>query len=189
MNRHFDLIARFYDRVIGEPDLDRLSGYLELEPTISLLDAGGGTGRVSGHLQACCRRVVVSDLSRPMLARARLKEGLLPVAAHAERLPFADRTFERIVVVDALHHFCDREDALADLQRVLAPDGLMVIEEPDIGRFAVRLLALAEKLALMGSRFLRGERIAGILEKHGLSVRIERAGHVMWIIAQKGPDA
>jgi demethylmenaquinone methyltransferase/2-methoxy-6-polyprenyl-1,4-benzoquinol methylase len=129
--------------------------------------------------------VVVSDLSRPMLEQARLKDGLLPLAAHVERLPFADGTFERIVVVDALHHFCNREEALADLTRVLAPGGIVVIEEPDIGRFAVKLLALAENLALMGSRFLRGERIVAILEKHGLTARIERSGHVMWIIGRK----
>jgi len=185
MNRHFDLIARFYDRVIGVPDSDRLAGYLALEPDLTLLDAGGGTGRVAEYLRPLCRRVVVSDLSLPMLEQARQKNGLLPLAAHVERLPFADGTFERIVVVDALHHFCNREEALADLTRVLAPGGIMVIEEPDITRIAVKLLALAENLALMGSRFLRGEKIAAILEKRGLTARIERNGHVMWIIGRK----
>ncbi len=185
MNRHFDLIARFYDRVIKTPDLERLTAFLELDPDLCLLDAGGGTGRVTGQLRPLCRSVVVSDLSLPMLREAQRKTELWPLAAHVECLPFADGTFKRIVVVDALHHFCNRTGALADLARVLAPGGLMVIEEPDISRFPVKLLALAENLALMGSRFLRGERIMRILESHGLTTRIEKAGHVMWIMARR----
>lgn len=185
MNRLFDLIARIYDRVIGPYETERLAGLLELDQTLVLLDAGGGTGRVSGELRPLCRNVVVSDLSLPMLRQTRLKEGLLPVAVRAEGLPFADGAFPRIAVVDALHHFRDQETALTDLVRVLAPGGIMVVEEPDIHKVSVKLVALAEKLALMRSRFLTGERIAVFLTDLGLEVRIERAGHVVWITGRK----
>jgi hypothetical protein len=47
-----------------------------------------------------------------------------------------------------------------------------VIEEPDIKRFAVKLVALFEKLALMNSRFLSGEEIRALVASHGLRAEI-----------------
>ena len=72
-NRHFDLIAFAYDRLIGRPDADRLANMLGLPVQGRLLDAGGGTGRVSSFLRPFVGGVVVADLSEGMLRRARAK--------------------------------------------------------------------------------------------------------------------
>ena len=65
-----------------------------------------------------------------MLAEARAKGTVAPVRGHAERLPFPDGSFDRILVVDALHHFCDQREAIGDLLRVLAPGGRLLVAEP-----------------------------------------------------------
>ena len=185
MPDHFDLLARIYERVIPPPDPADLVALLGLPSPGWLLDAGGGTGRVAGALRPYVDRVIVSDLSLGMLKQARRKDQLVPVRAHAERLPFPDGSFARIVVVDALHHFCNQEEAIADLLRVLAPGGRLVIEEPDVTRFVVRLVALAEKLALMRSRFLTPEAIGALVRAHGRRVTIRRdAQFRAWITAQ-----
>jgi demethylmenaquinone methyltransferase/2-methoxy-6-polyprenyl-1,4-benzoquinol methylase len=182
---HFDLIAPFYDRLIGRPDLGLLTDLLKLPAAGRLLDAGGGTGRVAGRLEPLADQVVVSDLSRRMLKRALAKK-IDSVCAHAERLPFDDRCFERIVVVDALHHFCDQQAALADLLRVLKPGGRLVIEEPDLNRKAVKALALAEKLLLMRSHFYAPEKIRDTIISHGCAATIEHADRYRaWIVADK----
>jgi len=49
--------------------------------------------------------------------------------------------------------------------RVLAPGGRLVIEEPDVERTPVRLIALAEKLALMRS-VSRRIHLPPLLERH-----------------------
>ena len=185
MPDHFDLLARIYERVIPPPDPAELVALLELPSPGRLLDAGGGTGRVAGPLRSYVDQVIVSDLSLGMLKQARRKDALVPVRAHAERLPFADGSFARILVVDALHHFCNQEEAIADLLRVLAPGGRLVIEEPDSTRLVVRLVALAEKLALMRSRFLTPEAIGSVVRAHGRHVTIRRDEQFRaWIIAQ-----
>lgn len=183
---HFALVAKIYDRVIPSPDAPRLERLMKLPATGALLDAGGGTGRASIRFAPHVTRVVVSDLSYAMLGQARAKAGLSPLQAHAECLPFPDDTFARIMVVDALHHFCDQQAALDDLMRVLKPGGRMVIEEPDIERPAARLVALAEKMLLMGSRFYPADRVQAILRRHDASIRVERDGRfVYWVVADK----
>ena len=182
---HFDIIASVYDRLIGPPDTARLRKYLKLPAKGWLLDGGGGTGRVSSHLSALVDQVVVSDLSHRMLRKARDKH-IKPVQAHAERLPFTDACFDRVLVVDALHHFCDQHDAISDLLRVLKAGGRMVIEEPDYARKGVKILALMEKMMLMRSRFHSPEKIKSMIASHGVAAQIKRDGrYTAWIIVDK----
>jgi demethylmenaquinone methyltransferase/2-methoxy-6-polyprenyl-1,4-benzoquinol methylase len=182
---HFDIIASFYDRLIGPPDTSRLRRLLKLPTEGWLLDAGGGTGRVSNHFCTLVNGLVVSDLSHRMLAKARNKN-IRPVQAHAERLPFSDGFFDRVLVVDAFHHFCSQYESISDLLRVLKPGGRMVIEEPDFTHKGVKVLALIEKMLLMRSHFHSPEEIERIIESHGVSTRIERDNrYTAWIIAEK----
>jgi len=180
---HFDFLASFYERVIPPPDPAELTELLRLPTAGTMLDAGGGTGRVSAALRGLVGTMVVSDLSHNMLRQASAKGGLDTVRAHAERLPFPDRSFDRLLVVDALHHFCHQRDALGDLLRVLKPGGRLVIEEPDYTRFAVKLVALAERLALMRSNFHSPEAIGEMIANHGHTAEILRDDKFRaWII-------
>lgn len=183
MPDHFDFLASFYERVIPPPEPAELTELLRLPTAGPMLDAGGGTGRVSAALRGKVGSLVVSDLSHNMLRQASAKGGLDAVRAHAERLPFPNGTFDRLLVVDALHHFCSQQDAIGDLLRVLRPGGRMVIEEPDYTRLAVKLVAIAEKLALMRSRFYVPEAIGHMIAEHGYAADIVRGSKFRaWII-------
>ncbi len=48
------------------------------------------------------------DESMRMLKEAHKKAGVDPVCSHAESTPFQDGCFDRIIVVDALHHVADQ---------------------------------------------------------------------------------
>jgi SAM-dependent methyltransferase len=184
---HFRLLAPFYDRVMGPPDVDQLSGLLRLPTDGWLLDAGGGTGRASLPLRRHVRGLAVCDISPPMLKRATAK-GAASVCAPVECLPFPDRCFARILVVDALHHFRSAPAAVAELVRVLAPGGRLVIEEFDLARPWVRGLALVETLAGMRSRFLRADGIRRMLAAHGLNARIRRGRRLAtYVVADREP--
>ena len=182
---HFDLMASIYDRLIGPPNTGRLRQLLKLPTNGWLLDGGGGTGRVSSQLNDLVANIVVSDLSLRMLKKAQEK-AISPVRAHIEHLPFPDESFDRILVVDALHHFCDQQEAIEDLLRVLKPGGRLVIEEPDFNHKGVKLLALAEKLLLMRSHFYAPEQIRDMIASYGYPAKIENDDrYTSWIVTDK----
>jgi demethylmenaquinone methyltransferase/2-methoxy-6-polyprenyl-1,4-benzoquinol methylase len=182
---HFDLLAPIYERLIPPPEPGVLGALLALLPEHALLDAAGGTGRVAGVFAASVARAVVCDASPRMLEQARAK-GLETVLAEAEALPFADATFDRILLVDAFHHVRDQKAALRELLRVLKPGGRLVIEEPDIRRLPVKVVALLEKLFLMRSRFKTLVAMMQlIVEAGGVPALAREDGFRVWVVVIK----
>ena len=166
---HFNWIAPLYDRVFTWLDHNALFDHLQVGPGHVVLDIGGGTGRVAETLAETGARVIVVDPAPGMLAHARHKN-LEAARAVAERLPFAANSIDRIYIVDAFHHFADQPAAARELVRVLRPGGRLVIEEPDLRRFAVKLVAVAEKVALMQSHFYSPPGLAALFSAAGAQV-------------------
>ncbi|MBN1146361.1 MAG: class I SAM-dependent methyltransferase [Anaerolineales bacterium] len=184
---HFDFLAPLYETFIRPKDPQEIWALAALPVSGALLDAGGGTGRVAQFMSGKANPVVVADLSCKMLVEARQKVGLHPVCSHTEKLPFPDEAFARIIMVDALHHVCNQRETMDELWRTLQPGGRLVIEEPDVRTFAVKMIALAEKLALMRSHFLSPLRIAELFNYPNARVHIETGKSNAWIIADKQP--
>jgi len=182
---HFGLLAPLYDRVIRSRETTRLADLAGLPIQGRLLDVGGGTGRIARFLVGQAGQVVVADESWKMLSHTPAKPPLRLAAAHAERLPFPGGGFECVIMVDAFHHVRDQQQSLAELLRVCAVGGRVVIEEPDIQRFAVKLIALGERLLLMRSRFCQAEEIASAFRALGADVSIHRQDATAWIVAEK----
>ncbi len=172
---HFGLIARFYDRVFHFLGPERLMSLLQAQPSERILDIGGGTGRVSQTFGGDYV-MVVCDPSWGMLREAGQKQ-LIACCGLAEHLPFADGAFDRIVMVDTFHHLRDRGVAAREILRVLRPGGRLVIEEPDIRRWAVKWTALGERLLLMRSRFHSITDLARVFKEAGATIVATEEGH------------
>jgi len=183
---HFDWLAPLYDRAIHEFSAqESLQRYLDLPAAGRLLDAGGGTGRVAAALHGQASQIIIADLSRGMLRQAALKPGLWPVCSHTEHLPFPDAFFDRVIMVDALHHVIDQTSTARELWRVLKTGGRIVIQEPDVRRFSVKLIALAEKLALMRSHFLLPPNIADLFPMDGARIEHYTEDYSAWVVILK----
>jgi demethylmenaquinone methyltransferase/2-methoxy-6-polyprenyl-1,4-benzoquinol methylase len=181
---HFGLIAGLYNRTaqfsLPAPLLDLLA----LPSDGLLLDAGGGTGRVAEALRRMVQETVVADVSRGMLRYAANK-GLATACAPAEYLPFASGTFDRIIMVDALHHVFDQRQTVTELWRVLVPGGRILIIEPDIHKFAVKLIAVGEKMLCMQSHFLPADKITALFSNQNKRVQVISTESNVWVCAEK----
>ncbi|MFO7698963.1 MAG: class I SAM-dependent methyltransferase [Anaerolineae bacterium] len=183
---HFGLLAPYYDHWISTPSTEVWRRVLNLPVATLLLDVGGGTARVSGPLVDQVTAAVVVDSSAPMLEQALKRPGIFAIQAPAEQLPFADDSFGRILMVDALHHVEDTTRCVGEMLRVLAPGGRLVIEEPDWRRTRMRLVALAEKLAMMRSHPERPDAIVRLARQAGARARcFSPIRHTIWILVEK----
>lgn len=182
---HFDLISPLYDLIFGRRIDHEIVEFADVHDEDTLLDVGGGTGRVSVLFKSRVKNVFIADSSMNMLREAQ-KKGLVTTNSNSEKLPFADRSIDRIIIVDALHHVKNQKKTLAEMWRVLAEEGKIIIEEPDINNFFVKLIALGEKIMLMRSRFISPDRIVriGNFASNG-EVEIKRQNGIAWIIIQK----
>jgi demethylmenaquinone methyltransferase/2-methoxy-6-polyprenyl-1,4-benzoquinol methylase len=185
---HFGILAPFYERVIRPKIPEKLIGLLRLPVDGRLLDAGGGTGRISQALRDLSEHVVIADASAKMLQQAQVKGGLITVHSLSEALPFSQHTFDRVIMVDALHHVINQDKTIKELWRVVKPGGIVVIEEPDIRTTVIKVVALAEKIALMRSRFLSPLEIAALFPQD-TRPQIHVEGYNAWVVIEKGAAA
>jgi ubiquinone/menaquinone biosynthesis C-methylase UbiE len=103
-----------------------------------MLDVGTGPARVP---IAVCRadrhfRVLGVDLSGPMLELARrnvadaeLTDRIRFARGDAKNLPFPDGRFEAIVSNTIIHHIPDPSPALAEMVRLVAPGGTLMVRD------------------------------------------------------------
>ena len=108
-----------------------------------ILDWGCGHGMASTLLARRGARVVSTDLSGGYCKEARLRASVqgvefAVVQADGIRLPFPDGTFDAIWGHAMLHHL-NTGLALAEIARVLKPDGRFVFCDPFEGSIVIRM--------------------------------------------------
>jgi ubiquinone/menaquinone biosynthesis C-methylase UbiE len=165
LNRNFAAMARnVAERVRG----------------LEVLELAAGTGLVTAELAKTAKRVVATDLSEDMLAvlRGRLEThggGNVEVRpADATALPFAEASFDAVVMANLLHLLPEPWLALEEARRVLRPGGLLLAPTFCHGEtFAAR--CVSRGLALAGfpiqSRF-RAAGLASLLGAGGFEARL-----------------
>lgn len=102
----------------------------EIPAGSKVLDVGCNSGDFLKLLEQAkqCEATGV-DVSEPALALARAK-GLAVVHADAEALPFADGSFDVVILREVLVHLHDPVKALKEIARVLKPSGFLLGSAP-----------------------------------------------------------
>jgi len=166
-----------------------------LHPGDRVLDVASGSGDLASTFArrvGPSGQVWLTDINARMLARGRdrlLDEGCLAPAARcdAERLPFADASFDCVSVGFGLRNMTHKDVALREMTRVLKPGGrLLVLEFSKIWKpleraydlYSFKLLPwLGERVAgdAAAYRYL-AESIRMHPDQAALAAMMERAG-------------
>ena len=112
-----------------------------------MLEIGAGTGLNLEHYGPGVTELVLTEPEPPMAKklRAKLTEGEV-VEAGADDLPFEDASFDTVVSTLVLCTVPDQPRAIAEIRRVLKPDGQLLFLEhvrspdPKVARWQDRLL-------------------------------------------------
>ena len=121
--------GRDYEHAAEQAAIDRLLAGRRFRRAV---DVGGGYGRLSKHLTNYADEVILAEPSAQQLglARAFLRDApavrCLPAQAADLRLP--DGSVDVAMLVRVLHHIPDPGPEIAEIARVLAPGGTLLLE-------------------------------------------------------------
>jgi SAM-dependent methyltransferase len=163
----------FLFREVAERLADRL---LDIKRSFPLaLDIGchgGEFARIVGG-RGGIETLVQCDPSLAMVQRA----GGLAVAAEVDALPFREGVFDLVVSVLSLHWVNDLPGALAQIRRVLKPDGLFLAALPGGGTLGELRAALTEaELEVAGGA---SPRVAPFVDLRDAGALLQRAGFAL----------
>lgn len=153
-----------------------------VQPGGRLLDVGGGAGQLAvllaEHLHAA---VTVLDPTPEMLAHVPAHGQVTAVEGVAEKMPFEDSAFDAVVVSDAFHHFRDQRGAVREFNRVVRPEGAVLVLELDPSGIWMRALVVVEKLLGEPGAFFTPEQMCAFMAEHGISGHCDRRGGANYV--------
>ena len=94
-----------------------------------VLEIATGPGLLAKHVAPAARMMIATDYSDGMIDEA--KKGAVPAnltfeVADAMHLPYADDSFDAVLIANALHIIPQPEQALREIDRVLRPGGILI---------------------------------------------------------------
>lgn len=130
--RIWDLYAPIYERAM-RADAKLYEFMYERIPTVirdmEVLEIATGPGLLAKHVAHAAKKMIATDYSDGMIAQARkgdCPQNLTFEIADAMNLPYADNSFDAVLISNALHIVPDPDRALDEIERVLRPGGLLI---------------------------------------------------------------
>jgi SAM-dependent methyltransferase len=143
MTGHFVDVTEMDGQMISREQLERACvryrWAAEKVAGCDVLEVGCGSGQGLSILRAAARSLAAGDVSPEVLAAARTVAAADVQLSEfgAERLPFLDRSFDRILLFEAIYYVERAADFVAEARRVLRPSGqvLLVTANKDLFDF------------------------------------------------------
>ena len=127
----WDKNAGRYDRFMRRDAAAYEQMYELLRPAVrrkTVLELAAGTGLIARNIAAGAAHIEATDASGEMIARAKGESHSSKLYFSVQdmfHLPYADNSFDVVIVANALHIVPEPEKALAEIRRVLKDDGVL----------------------------------------------------------------
>ena len=128
----WDRNAGRYDRFMRKDREVYEKMYELIRPVVkdkTVLELATGTGLIARHIIKAAAHIEVTDASVEMIAEAKRDNQSAKLHFSVQdmfRLPYADKSFDVVIVSNALHIVPQPEKALAEIHRVLKDDGVLI---------------------------------------------------------------
>ena len=128
----WDRNAGLYDRFMRKDGAAYEAMYEMIQPVVrhkTVLELATGTGLIAKHIVNAAALVEATDASAEMIAEAKRDNRSAKLHFSVQdmfRLPYADKSFDVVIVSNALHIVPQPEKALAEIRRVLKDDGVLI---------------------------------------------------------------
>ena len=127
----WDKNAGRYDRFMRKDRAAYDEMYELIRPVVrhkTVLELATGTGLIAKHIVNAAAHIEATDASAEMITEAkRTRSAKLHFSVQDMfRLPYADKSFDVVIVSNALHIVPQPEKALAEIRRVLKNDGVLI---------------------------------------------------------------
>jgi len=114
----------------------RMIAYLDIRPGDTVLDCGTGMGfylKVFRALYPGCRFFGIDRERRVLRFACEHLDGarVTLTLGDIEQLPFADASFDRVLMSEVLEHLEDDAQGLREVHRVLKPGGILAVTVPN----------------------------------------------------------
>ena len=127
----WDKNAGRYDRFMRKDRAAYDEMYELIRPVVkakTVLELATGTGLIAKHIVNAAAHIEATDASAEMIAEAKRDTRSAKLHFSVQdmfRLPYADQSFDVVIVSNALHIVPQPEKALAEIRRVLKDDGVL----------------------------------------------------------------
>ena len=124
--------AKRYDRFMRKDRAAYEKLYELIRPVVkarTVLELAAGTGLIAKNIVRSASHIEVTDASEEMIAEAKRNNRSAKLHFSVRDmfcLPYADKSFDVVIVSNALHVVPQPEKALAEIRRVLKDDGVLI---------------------------------------------------------------
>ena len=128
----WDRNARIYNRFMRKDRAAYETMYALIRPVVkakTVLELATGTGLIAKHIVNAAAHIEATDASTEMIAEAKRDNRSAKLHFSVQdmfRLPYADGSFDAVIVSNALHIVPQPEKALREIRRVLKDDGVLI---------------------------------------------------------------
>ena len=128
----WDKNAGRYNRFMRKDQAAYEKMYALLRPIVrhkTVLELAAGTGLIAKHIVNAAAHIEATDASAEMIAEAKRDNRSAKLHFSVQdmfRLPYADKSFDAVIVSNALHIVPQPEKALQEIKRVLKDDGTLI---------------------------------------------------------------